>query len=520
MSCGTLMSGNIKADTTSISPYSYGLAKAKTGVERYQVLLKTHQAAVAAGEDVDYSGIKRIEIEIPENPKQIPLTRHNDFNGCVFVVKNTKKNTQLFNYDIKGVAVSVSKQSIDAGDFRAIESLKSGRFLLLITDQNPWVLNRRGHDYGHQRKDVLLVENGRAKNSVTMPYNNENSQPICTYIPQANTPFVFKNITIERDPECAYITNVASISGVDNVRISNVKVHTPTSSLVNDRGIMISNCTNVTLDNVHIDGTYSQPDHSGYGFTLNNIWNLKVTRMYGKANWGVFGDNNINVATIEDSHLNRFDIHCYGRDISFKNTEFFDLYNQFSSVYGTIRYDKCTFTNFVPVLNGGSYNSYVAHEIVMNDCVFNVTAKKDYLFRMLSLDTVVNERYELARKALPNVLIKNMTVNLTGGADYFYLFYAKSAAKDVKGLDYISNITIDGLTVVSDKGTPFKGMALSNVQLNTAKPVACYIQDVKVTQIGKTVRTAATNSKAPVLKANMPLKGGKAVLKNAAGLKQ
>ena len=519
-SCGFLPAVNNGGDSTSISPKSFGLSQAKTGVERYQVLLKTHQAAVKASVNVDYSGIKRVDIEIPDNFTPIPLTQHNDFKGCVFVVKNTKKkNARLFNYAKKDTPISVSKQSIDAGYFNFSAPLNRGRYLLLIADENPWVLKRRGHDYGHQRKDVLLVENGRAKNSVTMPYNNEYSKPKCSYIPQDNTPFVFKNITIERDPECTFVTNVAYIAGVDNVQILNVKVHTPANNLINDRGIMIYNCTNVTLDNVRIDGTYSQPDHSGYGFTLNNIWNLKVSRMYGKANWGVFGNNNINVATIGDSQINRFDIHCYGRDISFKNMEFFTLYNQYASVFGTIRYDKCTFTNFVPVLNGGSYNAYVAHDIVMNDCVFNATEKKNFLIKMSGLGAEVNERSELANKALPNVRIKNLTVNLTGGADYFYLFYTNSGGKNVERLDHISNIAIDGLTVVPDKGKPFKGMALSNIQLNTAQPVECAFQNVDVKQMGVTKKAATANSKVAVVKANLPLKGGRVVLKNAAGLK-
>ena len=509
---------NTKKD---ISPYDFGLAKAKTGAERYSVLYETHRAAVAAGVNVDYSGIKSISIEIPDNPKQIPLTRHNDFKGCVFVVTNRTKNCRLFNYAAKEAPVSVGKRNIDAGDFHLVEPLRKGRYLLLIEDENPWVLNRKGHNYGHQRKDVLLVEDGRAKNSVTMPYDNAYSKPKCTFVTLDDKPFVFKNITIERPRGCRFVANVAYISGADNVQISNVKIQTPANDLINDRGIMIYNCTNVTLDNVRIDGTYSQPDHSGYGFTLNNIWNLKVKRMYGKANWGVFGDNNINVATIEDSKINRFDIHCYGRDIAFKNVEFFDLYNQYASVFGTIRYDRCTFTNFVPVLNGGSYNSYVGHEIVFNDCVFNATEKKNYFIRMSGLGTEVNERHELAAKALPNVRIRNLTVNMTEGADYFYLLHASAVTKNVKSIGFVSAISIDGMTVVEDANKAFKGMALSNVQLNTAKLVECTVQNVEVRQAGVAVKSSSVSStKAAVLKANMPLKGGKAMLRNAEGLRQ
>ena len=72
----------------------------------------------------------------------------------------------------------------------------------------------------------------------------------------------------------------------------------------------------------------------------------------------MFGNNNINTALIENSEINRFDIHCYGRDISFKDVVFVNLYNQFSSTFGTIRFDRCTFRHFTPVLYEASYNSY------------------------------------------------------------------------------------------------------------------------------------------------------------------
>lgn len=517
-SCSTTYFLGSKRD---ISPMNFGLAKAGNGVERYNVLYETHKAAVAAGVNVDYSGIKTINLEIPENAKRIPLTQFNDFKGCVLVVKNTTKNHRLFNYAAKETPISINKQSIDNGDFRSIEPLRRGRYLLLIEDENPWVLKRKGYKYGHQRKDVLLVENGRARNATTMPYNNAYSKPKCTYVTLDDKPFVFKNVTIERDPGCTFLTDVAYIAGADDVQISNVKIHTPVSNLTDDRGIMIYNCTNVTLEDVTIDGTYSQTDHSGYGFTLNNIWNLKVKRMYGKGNWGIFGNNNINTALIEDSKINRFDIHCYGRDIAFKNVEFFDLYNQYASVFGTIRYGKCTFTNFVPVLNGGSYNAFVGHDIVFSDCVFNVTAKKNCIIKLSNLGADVNERKELSAKALPNVRIKNLTVNMTEGADYLYLFYTKSSTKEVEELDYLSSITIDGMTVVEDGTKPFKGMALNNVQLKMAKPVDCTVQNVEVRRAGVAVKsTKVSSSKAVVVKANMPLKGGKMVMKNVRGLKQ
>lgn len=516
MSCSA--TNHLRKGSKSISPYDYGLAQAKTGVERYQLLLSTHKDALAAGVNVDYTGIDTIRLDIPEKPSPIPLTRYNDFNGCVFVVKNTSKKCNLFDRREKGAPITIDKRLIDVGDFRAVEVLKKGRYLLIVEDENLWVLQRRGKEYGHTRKDVLLVENGVAKNSVVMPYNNAYSKPKCTFVKQGKEPLVIKNISIVRDPDCTYLTHITNVAGVDDVRFENVSIKTPESDLTDDRGISIYNCTNVQMDNVRIEGTYSHKDHSGYGIFLNNVWNFKAIRLYGRANWGVFGNNNVNVARIEDSQINRFDIHCYGRDIYFKNVSFFDLYNQYSSVYGTIRYDNCTFTDFVPVLNGGSYNAFVEHEVVMNDCVFNVTNEKNYIFSFSRLNGVANERQELNDKCLPNIRIQNLVVNMTEGTEEFCLINCRASGKKVS-LIGLSNISIDGLTINSYKEIPMKRMMLSNVEIGTITPVDCQIKNVTVNN-PQTKSLLGSSRPYVQLKSNLTVKGGKIQLSNATGIVQ
>lgn len=514
--CSAVNKVGLKKD---LSPNDFGLDKAKTGLERYEALLRAHQTAVQAGVNVDYAGIDTIRLEIPAKSSRIPLTQINDFKGCVFVVKNTSKACYLFDRRKEGEAISIDKRLIDRGDFRLVDALRQGRYLLIVEDENLWVLNRKGHNYGHPRKDILLVENGLARNSVVMPYDNAYSKLKCTYVKLGKEPLVIKNISIVRDPGCTFLTHVTNIAGADDVRFENVSIKTPESPLTDDRGISIYNCTNVTMDNVRIEGTYSHTDHSGYGVSLNNVWNYKSTNMYGKANWGIYGNNNVNVARIEDSQINRFDIHCYGRDISFKNVSFFDLYNQYSSVYGTIRYDKCSFTDFVPVLNGGSYNAYVEHDIIFNDCVFNATPRKRFLIRVGNLNDESNERHELAQKCLPNVRIKNLTVNLQDGEENFYIFYGKIAERPESSIGYITQITIDGLTINSSGGKPIKQMMLSNIEIGTKVPVDCQIKNVTVNN-PQTKSLLGSSCQYVQLKSNLTVKGGKIQLRNATGIVQ
>ena len=517
LSCSS--ANHLGCNKKDLSPYNFGLAAAKNGEERFNVLLKTHNAAVAAGVNVDYTGIDTIRLEIPAKPSCIPLTQYNDFKGCVFVVTNYSEDCYLYEKRVEGTPIYVEKKYIDAGDFRMVDSLRSGRFLMIVEDENLWVQNRRGFSYGHSRKDILLIENGVAINSVVMPYNNAYSKPKCSYVRQGKEPLVIKNIKIERAPNCTFLTHIAKIAGINGVRFSNVSIHTPPSTLIDDRGINIYNCTTVTMNNVRIEGSYSQSNHSGYGICLDNVWNFHARHLYGKANWGIFGNNNVNKACIEESQINRFDIHCYGKDISFRDVAFFDLYNQYSSVYGTIRYDRCTFTNFVPVQNGGSYNSFVEHEVVMNDCVFNATPNKSYVLNIRQLNEGKNARYELAQKCLPNVYIKNLMVNMTDGADRFYLFYCMPSDKGVSDIDYLSNISIDGLTINPEGEKNIKEMLLSNISIITVHPVNCKLKNVQVCQPATMIR--GTSDKNIVqLKTNITIDGGKVMMKNVRNLRQ
>ena len=51
-----------KTVTSDLSPLDFGLESATTGVERYNVLLKTHTQALSRGVNVNYSGIKEIAL--------------------------------------------------------------------------------------------------------------------------------------------------------------------------------------------------------------------------------------------------------------------------------------------------------------------------------------------------------------------------------------------------------------------------------------------------------------------------
>ncbi len=449
ISFGCASSKNAPHQSHDISPYSYGLSEAKNGVERYWVLYNTHVKAKKLGVGVDYSGVKRVDIEIPTDAKTIPLTNKNDFKDVVFYVTNKKKDFFLFELNNTSVPIEIDKAVIDKGDFSKYKALAKGKCLLTLYDNKPWVENRKGYEYGHIRKDILLIEKGHAKNSPVMPYNNPYSEPICSYYPHHIGDVIISNLSFIRTDESNFKTYLCSIKGVDGLKIKKVRIETPQNTMDSDQAIRITDCTNVTFDNLTIDGTYSRKDYSGYGVSMNNIWNFKAFKMYGHGNWGVFGTNNINVSYFDNCDINRFDIHCYGRDVRFNNVSFRNRYNSFSSVFGTILFNGCHFYDFVPVVGDASYNAHVGYDLIFKDCEYYTHHDTPQLIYDV-YPNYTNTRPELKEQCLPNVTVSNFTFHINDKSPNAYLFFLKGDGINKLDMDYISNITLDGVSFQYD----------------------------------------------------------------------
>ena len=464
----------------SVSPNVYGLQQAKTGEERYEILLRTHKEAVQKGLMVDYRGIDTINLTIPKGAESIPLGPINDFNGAVFNVTNQNQDVYLFSYVNKAEPIDVPAHLIDKGLFLEIPRLNSGKKLLVIEDQNPWVENRKGYSYGHIRRDILLLKHGKAQNQTIMPYDNPQSLPKCK-VYDLDIPYLkIENLILNRNDNSSYKTFLCNIVGTNNVQINNVTINTPQSDMVEDMAIKIVDCTNVSLNDVTINGTYSRSDYSGYGICMNNIWNFKVKELEVEANWGVFGDNNINVVSIENSKINRFDIHCYGRDVYFKNVLFFQFYNQFSSVFGSIEFDNCVFDDFTPIVYEYNYNTYNSHNVIFKNCAHNLSARRCYLINAGILSEEKNYRKELTVKYWPKLTINNMLVNVPVDVKDYCIYYAQKQGDNKAIVDYVSDIKIDRMDFKYVYGAELINMYLTNKEVFSKNPISVDIKNLNI----------------------------------------
>lgn len=409
--------------SNKISPLDFGLKDAKTGVERYWALYNAHVAAQNSDATVDYKGIGNLNIEIPRDAKSIPLTSKTNFRGMRLTVVNKCKSFFLYEMAQPETAIEVSARDIDNGTFQKYNELNLGIVLLVLEDKNLWVKQRKGYNYGHTRRDVLLIRNGKALNTPVSGYNNTETSVKASYVKANNCQKSIKDLKFYRSEQSTQKTYLVNLNNQYNVALSDIEVHTPSSNMIGDQAFRLSNCCNVIFRDITIDGTYSAKDNYGYGISMNNVYDIRFERLSSKSDWGIFGNNNVSNVTLKDCDINRFDVHCYGKDIYMKKCVFRDLYNQFSSMKGKVLFDKCTFIDFTPYLHEYSYNAYTDVDIEFRNCIVYASKKRNYLIDARSLNGAeTDERAELRVQQYPNLCVKGLKVILGDDMDSYYTY--------------------------------------------------------------------------------------------------
>ena len=449
-----------------LSPRQFGLDTATNGISRYRVLYNTHVAAIEQGVDVDYFGLDTLELEIPADMKTIPLTQYNSFHQLKLKVTNNSKNCFLFNRVMPAQPIDISKEMIDSGDFRSIPELSEGEYLLILEDTTLWVDKRQGHNYGHKRKDILLIKDGIAENKPIMPYNTPETRVVASYCQVSSEPTVISGLTLIRSAESTSKTYLFDIKNVGHLQISDIQIQTPQSTLVADAAIRVTNVADFSLEYIQVDGTYSCTDYYGYAFNLDNIWNSNFLHLNAHANWGVFGTNNMNNVKVELCDINRFDIHCYGRDVVLKDCVFSKLYNQFSSYFGILRFEKCIFYEHTPVLLESTYSAYTPFDVVFDECIFYITNQNNYLIDGRYLSATQNTRPEVRAKNLPNIKLINSTIHLKCPIKNFYAFRFSDVTYQ-ENVGNIKEIDYQNLNVVGGKIT----LKISNKDFPHSTPI-------------------------------------------------
>lgn len=468
----------------NLSPKDFGLDTATTGESRYHILYNTHMAAFNAGVNVSYEEIDTINLVIPADAQSIPLTEKNNFNGVVFNVLNNNKHTTLFSMKQKNEQIEIEKDLIDKGDFNRIEELRNGTYLLVLSDKTPWVDDRIGYNYPAMRYDILLIKDGKSLNKPVAPYNTPATELKCYYTPISSVEKRIENFTLNRDIKSTFKTYCISLSYQNNVTLKDITINTPKNKMMADAAINVNHCTNINMEDITINGTYSGKGKYGYGLSTNNVWKSSYTRVKATGIWGVWGSNNMNDVTLNECDVNRFDIHCYGRDVICKNTTFRDKQTQFSSFYGNLTFDNCHFIDCIPVRIRSSFNAYTPFDILFKDCTFDATNRHKSLVNVMLLDTNLNKRPELSEKCWPNVTIENLTINAPKHIKKIYLYDPTGETSECKkSVGYLSNVNLKNIKAQYKNEPTDITLYLSSHDIKTKKDFNISLENINLKHV-------------------------------------
>ena len=483
----------------------------------------------------------------------IPLSQYVDFNEWTFQVTvnssfPTLEEPFLFFYgssNLYPISDGINKRMIDTGCFLDVDALKTGLKILVIEDQTPWTYRCDTPDtyetqptpwaYWNQndprkRKDLLLIKDGLAINRPIAPYDTMLSSPKCDYLPVSAEESVFTNIKFVRTSSCKRVLNLLHVKRVNNMHVSYVNVTTNATSpvLTNDSCLTFRDTTNIWIDDCIINGTYSTATQHGYGFQFNNVWNVHLSNVTAiTPKWGVFGSNHVNTAVLRNCQLNRFDVHCYGRDVTcegctFQNnsyltevqgipvdqkTEINAIFNRFSSLYGTLTYKNCNFDGFYMFFTDEAYNIYHGCDVRIIECTQTIYSTwHAFLFTMGFWAAPLNVRQEHIRKCWYNVSIEGLTIKLRPGISNVYMFFLKDrnsptspvAIKEpVYHTSFLSvkDLQIKDLNNTLNNTAKFKETNFGPTEVKYAQRVFRYVQDEFYGDPDdETVRLELTNS--------------------------
>jgi len=344
--------------------------------------------------------------------------------------------------------IELDKQLLEGNNYRFVEELRRGRKVIVIEDLTPWVKQRKGYDVGVKRGDVLYLKHGKAKNKPIQGYSSESSCPVFSYFEGSAKQSVIKNLSFIRHPNSTAISYLFYIDSKDNVLINNVSIFTPSSDLFADQAITICRSTNVIFDRITIEGTYSGLNKYGYGISMNNVWNTRFINLMADCKWGVFGNYNVSKTSLESCDINRFDIHCYGKDVFCYNSVFRNLYNQFASFYGELYFEKCSFISFVPVLLEDSFGAYTPFKVVFKDCEITVDEQRPFLISTGDLSSnAFASRVELKDVHFPSVTFSNVHLILPENLSKYYIY---------------SVIDQNSPSIIGDNAININGMVINN----------------------------------------------------------
>lgn len=408
----------------------------------------------STNDEIVFPANRDIHISIPSNAQPIRIPNIIDFNNSTIHIESNSNANGFFLFEKKNIpqseVIHITRSQIENGDFSMHPALAHGTKLLVLEDLKEWAFRNDSADTNpFYRKDLLLLKNGKAQNSPISQYNTPSTILSYKFYATEDSSLLFQNLHIIRNKNVLAV-NVLKVEGYDDLVISNIDVsfddnNTEEPLYNGDNIFSIEDSSNVIFKDIIINETYSKHNAYGYAFNLINIYNSFFYNIIANnAYWGVMGNRHINTMLIKNSNLNRFDIHCYGKDVKISKTTFcnplssINRYNQVSSFFGYLYFEECTFVNFTPLILEPSYQAFTGFDLIIKGGEIKKNAN-NAIIKSWTLRPGL--RNEINKVCLPNLSIVDVRLGDFLNEDILYLYHLEPSLS-LSNIEYTSLISL------------------------------------------------------------------------------
>ena len=454
---------------------SYSTLKSAMETCRDQGVTKVNFPALADTGERTYT--------VPSNGSYIKLPPQVNFNGWTIIGVNQKNqkwplfSLEKFSTD-RRTDFHLTKTDVDKGDYVNCPELCSGRKILVLQDQKEWTYRTDGNDTGpFYRRDVIALNDGVPENKPIAPWDTLSTALSYYYYEANNDPVVIENLTFKRyrNPGSYGILKLIRIDAKYDVTFRNITVEFTESSgsitKTEDSCFEVYNSAHVKFINITVNGTYSSATSYGYAFYLDNVYDISFHDVTASGLWGVIGTRNLNRTYLKDCAMNRMDIHCYGRDVRCVDCSFINeesnvrISNDYSSLFGSLHYERCIFRKSLPVYLAADYHAYSGFDLVMDSCTLDYPNHSGCIIKAGYIETPEKKRPEFQKINWPNVHIINLTLSNFPSNPTLYLFKLLSAPENpsVNTIGHITQVSVNFSTAPSSYTFKFSNYTTSLV---------------------------------------------------------
>ena len=404
-----------------------GMLKAHAYSNENKVLLKNTSGTIYKADNT----ILKVKWDMDLSGSTI-LVKDNNCEGMYQIVNDTET--------IYGYTNKIDKSYLRQGtsQFPMTDNSLPANCVIHMSDGNAWATrNDNGNIYTEKRYELMFHHAfGICSGNLITNWNDDNTKLTFNYSKYNERTLIIKGCKIRIET-----TGTVYICIFDcrrhNTIIKDVFIDAKPSSIISGTSgfknapIQLKDCYNIKIENVsgtNIAGNESTHSGSGYTLRLINVYKCVLDNININGFWGATGMNCVKDITIQNSTLNRIDVHMYCTEINVRDTTIYDWGICIGYGTGTVTANNVKFINLKRPNMGNrflidfnnTYGNFFTGDITLRDCEM-ITDGND--MSIVKIDFINNNTPTRSEVKLPNVNIYNLkAINISSDNATLFMF--------------------------------------------------------------------------------------------------